>query len=115
MKSLHKKQEYFKHKVYEGHKGKTFGFYLYYFVYFVSFVFKSCLPQVGLSELGYSWNSCSKHAIEIRTRQATLRRPFPYFKVRTKDTTCQICSSVSTPFQPSMAVPGLPVLMRQNR
>jgi len=43
VKSLYKKQEYFKHKGHEGHKGKTFGFYSYYFEYFVPFVFKAFL------------------------------------------------------------------------
>src|SRR3990172_6978122 len=47
-----RKARIFKHEGNEGHKGKTFGFYSYSFVYLVAFVFKSFLPQVGLSEVG---------------------------------------------------------------
>src|SRR5215211_7166092 len=38
-----------------------------------------------------------------------------YFKVRMKETACQICSSVRIPFHATMEVPGFPSLIRQNR
>lgn len=38
-----------------------------------------------------------------------------YFMARIRLMTCHICSSDRIPFQPTMAVPDLPVLMRQNR
>lgn len=38
-----------------------------------------------------------------------------YLRVRIKATACQICSSVRMPAQGAMDVPGLPVLMRQNK